>query len=117
MGTTEYHIKNFKDFVREVREIRIEPDEELCSNDMSALFTSVPVGKALEVIREKLEEDESLRDRTPLASDDIMRLLSLCLNCTNFLFQGEYYLQIHGAAMQSPISPIVCNLYMEYFEQ
>ena len=84
------------------------------------------MNKALEVIREKPEEDQTLRDRTPLAPDDIIRLLSLCLKCTYFLFQGEYYLsfqdkkyylQFHGAAMGSPVSPIVCNLYMEYFEQ
>ena len=60
---------------------------------MSALFTSVPVDKALRVIREKLDEDQTLRDRTPLVPDDIIWLLSLCLKCTYFLFQGEYYLQ------------------------
>ena len=75
--------------MKDVKEIRIEPDEEICSNDVSALLTSVPVDKVLEVIREKLEEDQTLRDRTPLASDDIICLLSLCLKCTYFLFQGE----------------------------
>ena len=97
--------------------MKIGPDEELRSYDVSALFTSVPVDKALEVVREKLEEDLTLSERTPLAPDDIVKLLGLCLKCTYFLFQGEYYLQIHGAAMGSPVSPIVCNLYMEYFEQ
>ena len=81
------------------------------------MFTSVPVDKALEVIREKLGEDQILRDRTPIATDNIIHLLSLYLKCTYFLLQGEYYLQIHCAAMRSPVSPIVCNLYMEYFEQ
>ena len=60
----------------------MEPDEELQSYDMSALFTSVPVDNALEVIREKLEEDQNMSDRTPLAPDDIIRLLNLCLKCT-----------------------------------
>ena len=84
---------------------------------MSALFTCVPVDKALQVIREKLEEGQTQRDRTPLVPDDTIRLLSLCLKCTYILFQGEYYLQMYGAAMRSPVSAIVCNLYMEYFEQ
>merc|ERR1711994_928145 len=30
---------------------------------------------------------------------------------------GVYYIQIHGAAMGSPVSPIVCNLFMEDLEQ
>ena len=85
--------------------------------DVPALFISVPVDKALEVIRGRLEEDQTLSDRTPFAPDDIIWLLSLCPKFTYFLFQGEYYLQIHGAAMRLLVSPIVCNLYMEYFEQ
>ena len=102
--------------MKDISKIRIELDEDLCSYDMSSLFTSVPVAMTFYVINEKLEEDQTLKDRTPLAPDDIIRLLSLCLKCTYFLFQGEYYFQIHGAAMGLPVSPIACNLYMEYFE-
>ena len=38
------------------------------------------------------------------------------LSDTYFSFQGQFYVQIKGAAMGSPVSPIVGNLYMEYFE-
>ena len=79
MGRTEYHVKNSKDFVIDIREIRIEPDEGPHSYDVSALFTSVPVDKALDVIREKLEEDQTLKNRTPVFPLDIIRVLSLCL--------------------------------------
>ena len=65
----------------------------------------------------KLEEDNTLSEKTLLDPDDTIRLLDLCLNFTHFPFQGEYYLQIHGSAMGSPVSPIVCNLYMDSFEQ
>ena len=95
----------------------MDPDEELRSYDVSALFTSVPVDKAMDVIRRKLEEDESLSKRTPLLPRDIITLLEKCLKYTYFLHKGQCYLQVHGAAMGSPVSPIVCNLYMENFEQ
>ena len=72
VGRTEHHIKNSKDCATDVTEIRIEPDEELRSYDMSALFTSVPVDKALNIIRERLKEDHILSDRTPLDPDDII---------------------------------------------
>ena len=48
VGRTEHHVKNSKDFVRDIREIRVEPDKELQSYDVSALFTSVPLDKALD---------------------------------------------------------------------
>ena len=46
----------------------------------------------------------------------IVRLLEFCLKNTHFLFQGKYYKQVHGAAIGSPISPLIANLFMEEFE-
>ena len=38
------------------------------------------------------------------------------MRSTVFTFQGIYYQQTSSVAMGSPLSPIVANLYMEYFE-
>ena len=46
----------------------------------------------------------------------IVSLLEFFLKNTYFLFQGKYYEQVHGAAMGSPISPLIANLFMEEFE-
>ena len=56
-------------------------------------------------------------ERTVLTDKDIIPLLELCLHNTYFSFQGQFYEQVEGVAMGSPVSPIVANLYMEYFEQ
>ena len=116
VGQTEHHVKNSKHFATVISDKTVNDDEILVSYDVSALFTSVPVDKALQVIQERLSNDTSLSDRTPLSPERITRLLELCLKCTYFVYDGTYYLQIHGAAMGSPVSPIVCNLYMEHFE-
>ena len=100
-----------------MKTLKVDPDEELRSYDVSALFTSVPVDKAMVIIKRRLQEDVTLVKRTPLSPDDIVQLLDQCLKCTYFLYKGQYYLQVHGAAMGSPVSPIVCNIYMEDFEQ
>ena len=55
--------------------------------------------------------------RTVLAVSDIILLLEFCLKNTYFSFQDQFYEQVEGAAMGSPVSPIVANLYMEYLEQ
>ena len=45
-----------------------------------------------------------------------MSLLEFCITSTYFSFQGTFYEQVEGAAMGSPLSPIVSNIYMENFE-
>ena len=45
-----------------------------------------------------------------------MSLLKLVLENCVFSFQGNFYKQLHRAAMGSPCSPVVANIYMEYFE-
>ena len=46
----------------------------------------------------------------------IVTLQEFCLKNTYFLLQGKFYEQVHGAAMDSPISPLIANMFMEEFE-
>ena len=84
---------------------------------MSALFTSVPIDPALNIIKDLLDKDTTLKERTVKEVGDIIHLLEFCLKNTYFSFQDQFYEQVEGAAMGSPVSPIVANLYMEYLEQ
>ena len=91
--------------------------ECLSSYDVTSLFTSVPIDPALNIIKDLLEKDEKLNDRTVLSVQNIMELLGFCLNNTYFSFQNKFYDQVEGAAMGSSVSPIVANLSMEHFEE
>ena len=46
----------------------------------------------------------------------ITTMMEFCLTNTYFLFQGNYYEQVQGAAIRFPISPLIANLFMEEFE-
>ena len=52
-----------------------------------------------------------------MSVNNISCLLEFCLKSTYFIYQGQHYEQLEGAAMGSPISPIVANLYLENFEE
>ena len=76
----------------------------------------MPIKPALKIIKKLLEEDQTPHQRTSMTVNNITCLLEFCLNSTYFTFQEKFYEQVEGAAMGSPISPIVANLYMEDFE-
>ena len=48
IGKTDHHIKNSLEFSRAIKEQTVDQEEELRSYDVTALFTSVPVDKAVE---------------------------------------------------------------------
>ena len=81
------------------------------------LFTAIPVNKACEYIRNTLNNDNTLRFRTSLNTDDIISLLEFTLSNNYFVYNNCIYKQIHGCAMGSQVSPIVANLCMEVIEE
>jgi len=117
VGKNCHSIKNTKELVDKLRGLEILLARKLVSYDVTALFTSVAVDKALEVITERLHEDDTLTSRTETTIPQIVELLDFCLNTTYFIYDWAYYQQTHGAAMGSPISPLVGNCYMEQFEK
>jgi len=77
----------------------------------------MPVDLALQVIRERLEGNKELHTRTCLAVEDIMDLLKFIVTTTYFSFRAVIYQQKFGAAMVSPVSPLLANLFMEWLEK
>ena len=117
VGKSPHHINSTHDFVEQVKHITLATGECLSSYDVSALFTSFPVDPALKVIKDLLGKDPTLKKRTVLPVEDITLLLEFCLKNMYFSFQGQFYEQVEGTTMSSPVSHIVANIYMEYFQQ
>ena len=111
-----HHIRNTADFVQQLKGITLKAYEAMVSYDVSALFTSVLIDPAINIIRRKLELDQVLHLRTSMSVEQIISLLEFCLKTTYFQFQVRFFEQLQGAAMGSPISSNVANLYMEDFE-
>ena len=116
VGNSIHHVNNSKEFTEEIRNIKVERGECITSFDVTALYTSIPVADAIEVIKRRLEQDTELPRRTTWSPNNILKLLEFCLVNTYFLFDGQFFEQTKGGAMGSPVSPIVANIYMEAFE-
>ena len=110
------HCKNSKEFSEFIRTHTIEEDEIMVSFDVEALYTNVPIGDALTIFKELLENDEALPDRTPLLPKNVLDLSEFLLCKTFFIFNGTYYQQTEGVAMGGPPSSIVPEIYMQATE-
>ena len=117
VGNTDHFVKNSSHLVESLKDEVLGEGERFVSYDVVSLFTNTPVDEAVEIIQGRLEQDTTLKDRTFLDVSDIVDLLRFVLNTTYFKFRGQIYQQKFGAAMGSPVSPIVANLYMEHLEQ
>ena len=111
-GNTFSHVRNTVDFVEHTQQTHLEKD-----NCMVSLFTKVPLDQSLQVVAQRLREDPTLAERTTISAGDLSFLIQLCLKVTYFQFGEQFYRQVQGAAMGSPLSQVVANLYMEAFEQ
>ena len=46
-----------------------------------------------------------------------MEMLTFCVETTYFKMGSDIYRQEKGLAMDSPLSPVLSNIYLEYFEE
>ena len=117
VGLSNHHVHNTRYFIDHIKDVRLRQGECIISYDVTSLFTSVPIQPVLNIIQQRVATDQDLQNRTSMFIQHIIKLLEFCLNSTSFVFQGQYYQQMEGAAMGSPLSPIVANIFMEQFEK
>ena len=75
VGKSPHHIQSTRDFVNRLQGVTLLPGECLCSYDVTTLFTSVPIDQAFTVIKDLLEQDDTLWDRTVLSVQNITELV------------------------------------------
>ena len=113
----KYTVRNSADFSERIKDLTIAVDEVMVSFDVTSLFTSIPVDLALNITKDKLERDRQLSIRTNISISNILRLLEFVLKNSYFTYKNDYYKQISGCAMGSPISATIANLVLEHVEE
>ena len=103
------HIKNSSDLVDKLKSHH--GNYKLISFDVNSLFTKVPVHDLLEFLKEEICKLD-----IPFSNNCFMELLKLCVLDNHFVVNDKYFKQTFGFAMGNCLSPILANLYMEFFE-
>jgi len=68
---------------------------------------------SLQVIRDRLERDTTLTERTNISVSNSMKLLELVLRNSYFTYEQEHFHQTFGCAMGSRVSATMANLVMD----
>ena len=69
------------------------------------------------VVQEKLAADPRQEERPCIPIDTLMDMLTICVKTTYFGIASDIYRQEEWLAMGLPLSPLLANINMEYFEE
>ena len=61
------HLKNTQHFIQQLQGKKLEAGEIITSYDVKALFTSVPVQPAIQIFKQRLQQDTTLPQRTSMS--------------------------------------------------
>ena len=111
---SQAHIRNTRDFHNRVK--RSKAKGRLLSLDVKSLFTNIPLDEVIDIIRSHSIGPDPLYRNFPIDPEIFCNLLKVTTSFNQFNFMGEYYRQISGVPMGSSLSPILANIFMEFFE-
>ena len=100
-------------FAEFLRNQELAEDELIVSFDVISLFTSIPIGMAIDIVQRKLEKSDDWKNHTQLTKGQILDLLSFLIHNSYFIFEGTQYHQVSGCAMGSPVSAVIAELVMQ----
>ena len=87
----------------------------MASFDVELLFTNIPLEKTIDLCVDLLFSDKPNIDG--FTKTDFYELFTVTLSESLILFNNEYYEQIHGVSMGSPLGPTFANIFLSYYEQ
>ena len=87
----------------------------MASFDVESLFTNIPLKETIDLCVDIFFYDRTNIDG--ITKDYFHDLLTICMSESLVLFDGEYYKQINGVAMGSPLGPTFANIFLCFYEQ
>ena len=86
------------------------------SLDVTALYPSIPVDRALKVINDLLIVHQHLLSDFPFSIDLVINVMTYFLNHYTVTFGNKAYLQVNGVAIGSHSGGIIADLYLHHIE-
>ena len=97
-----------------IKEIQLNPDEEIISFDVVSLYTNVPVKEAINDCANLLYSDTY--KKPPVDKETFVKLVELCTCNVIMLTHDGLYRQIDGLALGNPPAPLLANGWLSKFD-
>jgi hypothetical protein len=95
--------------------IHLRVETLFCTMDVSDLYTMVPQVEGVLSLKKMLDH-LGLKQVGGLRVETILRLARFVMKNNYFSYDGQYYHQIRGGAMGSPLTLTIANCYMFFYE-
>ncbi|XP_054719035.1 uncharacterized protein LOC129228383, partial [Uloborus diversus] len=109
--SNSFTVRNTVHFVQKLRYFKPH-GLTMASFNVKSLFTNVPVVGALDCLKLRLQEHHF----SSFEIEELVSLTRVCLELNTFVFNDTYFRMSEGLAMGNPLSPILSDIYMHYFE-
>jgi hypothetical protein len=108
------YVESSQELIYLLEERQFPTSSVICCADIESLYPNIPIAEGLIYVRQSIKR---LRDRLPYQAplqdndhvDMIMELMSWVLKNNYFKFGNQWYLQLQGTAMGTPLAvPFAC---------
>lgn len=107
------YVRDTYHFINMVRELRLPPNFLFFTIDVDSLYTNIDTVAGLSAVQQIFHKyPDSKRP-----DEELIQLLRINLTKNDFLFNGEYYLQVKGTAMGKKFAPAYANIFMANWEE
>jgi hypothetical protein len=92
--------------VQLLKSVNLQSSDTLVSVDVVSLFTKVPVDETLQIIRNKVHNDDTLAEQFVLQVEAIIELLEVCLKTAYFQVDDKFFQLKDGSLWEAPYHPL-----------
>ena len=107
-------IKDSGSFVETVKDLEISDEEHIISFDVEEMYTSLPKGDVLRVLKEQIQRQDF---RPDIEKPALIRLAEMSVQHMHFRYGNNFFVQKDGLFIGSPASPAFAEIYLQALER
>ena len=107
-----YSSKDTFSFVSQIKNAKLSK-KFLVSYDVTSLFTNIPLQEPIDIAINLIFNPNP---NLSITRKELKKLFLFATSQTHFIFNSNFYNQIDGVAMGSPLAPVLANIFMSFHE-